>query len=243
MSSVNDVDVSSKILHKKMDCPICKNQFTTPRVRMTKVRLFGTDTDLRPYYEGIDVVAYEPVICPECGYSSIFKTFNDITDATRDDVRSYLEKNYVKKEWSSEVDTQMAIEKFLLALQCLEPKRASIGEQAYIYLKLSWLFRVHTTTDHFKEKEEFCQQKFVETAEQTFAEVKFPVLDWEEPVFLFLIGEVCRRIGDYERAYKYIGKILLDRNISMKIRNRAKDVKEMIMEERPDRDDMHLSGF
>ncbi len=243
MHNANESEVASKLLQKKMDCPICQYEFITPRARMTKVRLFNTDTDLRPYYEGIDVVAYEPVTCPNCGYSSIFKTFYDVTDGTRDAIRAHLEKNYTKRDWPNLVDTQTAIEKFLLALQCLEPKKASIGEQAYIYLKLSWLFRVHNKVDSSKKNELFCQKKFVDTAEQTFAEVKFPVLDWEEPVFLFLIGEVCRRVGDYERAYKYIGKILLDRSVSDKIRERARDVKEMIIAERPEREDAGLGSF
>lgn len=225
--------LKQKLLDKKMNCPICEYEFTTLRVRMPKIRLFNTDTDLRPYYEGIDVVAYEPVTCPSCGYSSIYKTFYDVTEATKENIREYLKENYKKREWPELVDTQVAIEKFLLALQCLQPKRANVGEQAYIYLKLSWLFRVHTNNDKREANELFCQKKFVESAEQTFAEVRFPILDWDESVFLYLIGEVCRRIGDYERAYKYIGKIIVDRNVSEKLRERARDVKEMIKEERP----------
>ncbi len=233
----NSVEIEGKILDKKMTCPVCYGEFTTPRARMSKIRLHSTDIDLRPYYEGIDVVAYEPVTCPDCGYSAIFKTFEDITENKRVALKEFLDANYKKREWPKIVDTQTAIEKYLLALQCCEPKKSNIGERAYIYLKLSWLFRVHTTSEKHAENELFCQKKFVEAAEQTFAEVRFPILDFEESVFLYLIGEVCRRVGDYKRAYKYIGKVLLDRSVSPKLKERAIDVKELIREERPDNDE------
>ncbi len=230
----NDIeDVSKKILEKKMVCPICGEEFITPRARMPKIRLHEVDTGLRPYYEGIDVVAYEAVTCPSCGYSAIFKTFEDVTEARRQEIAEFMKGKYTKREWPKVVDTQTAIEKYLLALQCLTPKHANIGEHAYVYLKMAWLFRVHTREDA-KEKEAFCLQKFVECAEQTFAEVRFPVLDFEETVFLYLIGESCRRIGDFERAYKYIGKVLTDRNTSPKLKERAKDVRDLIRDERPE---------
>ncbi len=233
-----NVDLESidyKILDKKMDCPICEASFTTPRVRMSKVRLYSTDTDLRPYYEGIDVVAYEVAVCPECGYSSLFKTFYDVTENTKDKIKEQLEKTYVKKEYSKIIDTKAGIERFISSLQLLEAKKATIVEYAYIYLKMSWLFRVHTEEPKCKEHERFCQNKFVEAAEQTFAEVRFPALDFEESVFLYLIAELCRRIGDYERAYKYVGKVLVDRSIDPKLRERAMDIKDMIRTERPDK--------
>ncbi len=233
LNNTDGVDVSSKILQKQMVCPVCYDQFIAPRVRTPKIRLHSTDDDLRPYYEGIDVVAYEVITCPKCGYSAIAKTFDSITDAKRGAVESFLLENYKRREWPIIMDTQTAIEKFLLALQCLEPRNANVGEKAYIYLKMSWLFRVHTR-ENAHESELFCQKKFVEFAEQTFAEVRFPILDFEENVFLYLIGEVCRRIGDYERAYKYIGKVLLDRNTPDKLRERAIDCKEAIRKERPD---------
>lgn len=240
MSNENEVKNRKsveKVIQKGTRCPICNNDFKTPRARMPKIRLHSIDDDLRPYYEGIDVVAYEVVTCPECGYSSIFKTFEDVTENTKGEIKSFLEDNYKKREWPEYVDTQTAIEKFLFALQCLAPKKANIGEYAYIYLKLSWLFRVHTTNEKHADNELFCQKKFVECAEQTFAEVRFPVLDFDENVFLYLIGEVCRRIGDYERAYKYIGKVLTSSDCEPKLKERAKDVKEMIRKERPDKQD------
>ncbi len=232
LNNTNNDEVMSKILQKKMNCPICKTEFIAPRVRTPKIRLHSTDDDLRPYYEGIDTVAYEVITCTVCGYSAIAKTFENINDLNRVAVEKYLLENYKKREWPLIVDTQTAIEKFLLALQCLESRKGNVGEKAYIYLKLSWLFRVHTR-ENALESELFCQKKFIESAEKTFAELRFPVLDFEESVFLYLIGEISRRVGDYERANKYIGKVLIDRNTSEKLKERAMDCKDAIRKEKP----------
>lgn len=225
-------DAEKKILQKGFNCPVCFEDFTSPRARMSKIRLYNTDHDLRPYYEGLDVVCYEIITCPHCGYSAIEKTFMNVTDAVRDNILEVMSKTYKKREWPHVLDVQTAIERFVLALICASPKKAKSSEYAYLYLKLSWLYRVHEGNEKREENEIFCQKKFVELAEQTFADEHFPVLGFEESIFLYLIGEVSRRLKDYERATKYIGRVLLDKNATDKLRERAYDVKELILQER-----------
>lgn len=221
----------AKVLQKSFSCPVCYQEFKSPRVRMTKTRLYQTDTDLRPYYEGIDVVCYEIITCTHCGYSAIEKTFDNVTPATRENILNELKKHYVQKEFPEYIDVQTAIERYVLALISAMPKKAKKSEFAYLYLKLSWLYRVQGN-EGSPALEKRCQVKFIELAELTFFEEVFPVLGFEEEVFLYLIAEVSRRIKDYEKANKYIGKVLLNRNISDQLRVRAEDVKELIYKER-----------
>ena len=58
-------------LIKKYVCPICEAEFKTKTIRAGKATRLGTDQDLRSRYEGIDVVKYDPIVCPHCGYAAL----------------------------------------------------------------------------------------------------------------------------------------------------------------------------
>ena len=65
---VKEADI---LFDKKYVCPICEAEFKTKTIRAGKARRLGTDQDLRPRYEGIDVVKYDPIVCPHCGYAAM----------------------------------------------------------------------------------------------------------------------------------------------------------------------------
>ena len=65
---VKEADI---LFDKKYVCPICEAEFKTKTIRAGKARRLGTDQDLRPRYEGIDVVKYDPIVCPHCGYAAL----------------------------------------------------------------------------------------------------------------------------------------------------------------------------
>lgn len=225
-------ETDNKVIDRKFNCPVCFEDFTSPRARMTKIRLYGTDEDLRPYYEGLDVVCYEIICCPHCGYSAIEKTFMNVTDGTREAIRTFCKEKNMAKQWPHYLDTNNAIERFVFAILCATPKKAKTSELSYLYLKLSWLYRVNEGNPKREDNEIFCQKKFVELGEKTFAEENFPVLDIDYTTYLYLIAEVSRRLKDFHKAYKYIGKVILDKNTTPKLKQRAIDVKELIVEDR-----------
>lgn len=225
------IDTSKYIIQKEMICPICEQSFTTPRVRMSKIRFNSTDTDLRPYHEGIDTVAYEPVICVHCGYASVFKIFNKVRYSNKSKLSEFLAKNYKKRKWPEVVDTKTAIQKYLLALKCADVRETDIGEYAYIYIKLAWLFRVYEEGQDYLEKEEFCQRKFLQTAEQALENSLFPIVDWDETIFSYIIGETNRRLKNFDVASEYMLQVITNTKASDKLKDRARDIRDLIKED------------
>ncbi len=212
----------------KYTCPICEKEFTSPRPRSTKLKLINTDQDLRPYHIGVDTVLYETVVCSHCGYASINKTFNVVKSDCIENILNYLKSVNFQHLCNDNYNIDTAIDRYFLAIKILELKKAKASEYSYLYLRLSWLYRVLENNPNATKNEYLALKKALEYGEIAYNEESMPFLDIDSNVFVYLLAEMSRRVGQYDKAYKYISSVLLDKNISPRLRNRAEDTKELI---------------
>ena len=56
------------IFDKKYQCPCCDEEFMAKTVRVGKAKHISSDMDLRPKYEGVDMIKSADVMCPFCGF-------------------------------------------------------------------------------------------------------------------------------------------------------------------------------
>ena len=66
------------LFSKSYECPICSKQFKVRTVKAGRARLLGSDVDLRPRYENVDVLKYDVILCPRCGYAALSWVFEFI---------------------------------------------------------------------------------------------------------------------------------------------------------------------
>ena len=66
------------LFDKSYDCPVCGEKIKARTLRAGKARLIRSDMDLRPVYENIEPLKYDPVVCPKCGYSALARYFSTI---------------------------------------------------------------------------------------------------------------------------------------------------------------------
>lgn len=55
------------LFDKSFTCPLCDREFKARTVKIGKAKLAGSDLDLRPRYEQIDLLKYDVIMCPSCG--------------------------------------------------------------------------------------------------------------------------------------------------------------------------------
>ena len=67
------------VFDKSYTCTACDQVFKAKMVRSGKAKAMISDQDLRPRYEGIDVLKYDIISCPYCGFSSLSKNFPYLT--------------------------------------------------------------------------------------------------------------------------------------------------------------------
>ena len=230
-----------KTFVKEYKCPVCEKNFKTRMVRAGKVKNLGTDEDLRPRFENIDVVKYEALMCNNCGYASLLKTFDNLSPTMRKLIREGVCKNFVKRPENTNIPSyDDAIDKYKLALLNSIVKRSKVSEQAYACLKIAWLYRGKcenlplTSTDYIvcKEECERLEKEYIGKAYSGFnkalSEEHFPICGMDEGTVLYILAVLARKCEDYTGARQLIGQILFNRNISAKIKEKARDLKEIL---------------
>ena len=122
-------------------------------------------------------------------------------------------------------------------------KHAKNSERAYACLKLAWLYR--GKAEHLDENEidyaawlEECrneEMKYLANAYEGFKKAMqseyFPICGMDEPTLTYLIADLARRNKDYETSAKLISQLIISKNTSTKVKERARDLKEILRQE------------
>lgn len=225
----NDTDPKSILLKKEVKCLICSEVFKTLAQKVRRSKLINIDTDLRPTYDTIDTVAYDIISCPKCGFTSTTSSFNKITVKEKNNFLENTQSSFVKTEEEDEDKYAWtydeAINRYKLAVYVNFVKKGTIGERSFLYMKIAWLYRAVRN----KEREYFFLHQAYEGYKIAFAQETFPIMGNDEPTFKLLNGEIARRLGRVDEAKQWIGSLLVDRNTSEKLRERGKDIKNLIV--------------
>ncbi|MCL2564558.1 MAG: DUF2225 domain-containing protein [Defluviitaleaceae bacterium] len=221
-------DLNKIIMQRKFTCPVCNGNFENWDVASYKVRIVRSDTDLRNYFAPYDPMYYAVVICYWCGYSAQRSDFSQILPKQIKLIREKITPNFVPSTYPQIYDVDIAIERYKLALQCTDAKEGKISEKAMICLRLSWLYRDKDD----EESEKTYREEALKGLLQAFETERFPIAGMDHATMDYLIGELYRRCGNLEEASKHIGKVIVLRGIASRLKERALDVKDLILQEK-----------
>lgn len=241
----NVVKEEDIIYDKTYRCPVCDNEFKSKNVMTGKAKLTGIDTDLRPQYKGIDCIKYDAVVCGHCGYSALTRYINNgLTSTQVKLVKDNISANFKPIEFEDGPYTyDQAILRFRLVLANSIIKRARMSERAYACLKLAWLYRGRIESldtsdiDYANKCKEYRKEEmeFTKTAYEGFTvamqKEMFPICGMDEYTFLYVTADLARRSKDFQVAVKLISQIITSRDASSKIKDRARDLKELIKQD------------
>ena len=228
------------LFEKTHTCPVCDNEFKCSAVRTGKAKLIGTDTDLRPKYQGIDPLKYDAIVCPRCGYAALNRFFTAMSSAQSKLIMEQISRKFnASLKLTGVYSYDDAILYHRLALACAVVKHSRLSERAYTCLKTAWLFRAKqedAATDE-KEKESLRGQEleFLKNAFDGFMEAmskeNYPICGMDEMTLYCLLADIGRRIGRYEEAGRMISKVIVSRNAPERIKNKAREIKELITDQ------------
>lgn len=242
--AVNVIEEQDMLFDKHYRCPVCDTDFKSKCVMSGKAKLIATDSDLRPRYQGIDCIKYDVVVCNHCGYAALTRFYNMITTAQGKLVKENISSSF--KPIETESDTYSyddAILRYQLALANTMVKRGRASEKAYTCLKIAWLYRGkaesldETDIDYATKMEEITEEeeKFITNAYEGFTlameKEAFPICGMDESTYIYVLADLARRCKDYEIAIKLISQIVVSRSASAKVKDRARELKEIIREE------------
>ena len=115
-----------------------------------------------------------------------------------------------------------------------------MSERAYICLTLGWLTRgkAESISKDTPNRALFVKQlaeeenEYLKKAAEGFGEAlqkeSFPICGLDEYTFFYLIGALNYETGNYKDALRYVEKILINRALSDRIKDKARRIKEAI---------------
>lgn len=233
------------LFDKTYRCPVCDKEFKARTVKVGKARLIGSDSDLRPKYEQVDMLKYDVIMCPRCGYAALSRYFKFITSPQAKLIKEKISANFKSRdEAPKEIYTyDEALERYKLTLVNAIVKLAKSSEKAYICLKTAWLLR--GKGEHLdKEEKNYAEKKkkideeereFLKNALDGFLAARqsetFPMCGMDESTVDYLIAVTAAKFEQYDVAMKLISGVLVSTSANTRMKDRARAFKEQIMKQ------------
>ena len=230
------------LFDKSFTCPICDREFKARTVKIGKAKLGGSDLDLRPRYEQIDLLKYDIIMCPNCGYAALSRFFKFLTSPQAKNIQKAISSTFKPQQETKETYTyDEALERYKLTLANAIVKQARSSEKAYICLKTAWLLRGkaehldNTQPDYEKKAAELKEQEdeFIKNALEGFLAARqsesYPMCGMDEPTVDYLIAVTAMRFEQYDLTSRLITGILTSTGANPRMKDKARDVKEMLM--------------
>lgn len=208
---------------KKMTCPFCQTGFSTYRVRSRAAVPAVIDSDFCAHYrdKNVNPIYYTVSVCPECGYAFTEEFSSDFPAGTRDAIQKLVTEKWEKRSYDGVRDPVRAIAAYKLAILSATLKREKHIVMGNLCLRLAWVYRIEEEA----EQEERFLRLALDEYEKSYLASDFTSTSITEIRLLFLLGEISRRVKDYQKAISYFSKIVEHRNknVELKIVNRARE--------------------
>ena len=231
----------SFLLEKSVRCTVCDKVFKTKMIKNGRVKRLEPDFDLRPRFMYIDTLKYDVASCPNCGYTAMNRYFEHLSSVQIKLIKEKICANFKPTgEEPAVYDYDTAINRYKLALFNTLVKKGKASEKAYTCLKISWLYR--GKLEGMDEKDASLEQERRECLEQQEAFYNqayegflkavstemFPMCGMDEITMMYLIADLCRRIGHFDESKRWISSVLTSRGANERIKNKARDLKDMV---------------
>ena len=209
------------LFDKSCTCPICDKDFKTRTVKVGKAKLAGSDLDLRPRYDQIDMLKYDVIMCPFCGYAALSRFFKFITAPQAKNIKKTISETFQPQKEMKEVYTyDEALERYKLTLANAIVKQTKSSEKAYICLKTAWLLRgkaehLDKNLPDYEAQKKQCEEEeneFLHNALDGFIAARqsesFPMCGMDEPTVDYLIAVTAMRFEQYDVSSRLIAGII-----------------------------------
>lgn len=233
------------LFDKTYECPICNKKFISKTVRTRKAKLVDSDMDLKPNYDNFEPLKYDVIACDGCGYASLTRSFDHLAPVQKKLIREQVVPNFkgLHSRGLSVYSFEEAEERYKMALINAMAMKSKNSERAYICLKLGWLYRSerkriagdkNTSKEliaELTEKEQSCIKLAYEGFQISYSNESVPICGMDTTTISYLLADLARQCGDYKNAIRYVGFILTSRDVSERVKERARTEKDLIAKE------------
>ncbi|GAU77671.1 DUF2225 domain-containing protein [Fusibacter sp. 3D3] len=190
----------SDLFDRQYTCNICGNAFVSKQVKTSALRIKLRERDFHTYYSSESPIYYGVICCPNCGYSKFEKDFKaQISGTDMGLVKQLISSNWRYQNYCDQRDTNTAIRVHLIALANYKVLKASAYTLGKLYLRLAWFYRELESNAEELKYLKWALEAFV----QGYETEKRDENDEKELEIIYLLGELNRRMGNYQEAIKW----------------------------------------
>lgn len=194
---------------KEIECPVCGGKFETLKVRQAAVQMEKQDSDFCVHYRTINPLFYQIWACQTCSFAGEENDYELSPHIKEDKLKAHVGtmfKKWGQPDLCDERDLDSAMTSYRLAIDWgLFLHRSNFKIGSY-YLRMAWMNRDEdvSTEKEMLEKGVSYYRKGYET------ELEMP-RNLGEIGVAYLIGELYRRLGEYQEAGQWFGRVLQQR--------------------------------
>lgn len=194
----------TELFNKTIECPVCSKEFTTKKVRTSRLRLLKRDEDFLNHYNAENPIKYNIVVCPNCGYAAYENKFENIRKDQIGIIIDNISSRWNKRDFGGVRDLDEAIESYKLALVSGTMLKATKLEQGNVCLNIGWLYRLKEIQGE--------ENRFLTLARNQFVEAynteSLTGTNMDDSKLSYLIGELSRRLNEKEEALSWFNTCL-----------------------------------
>jgi uncharacterized protein (DUF2225 family) len=187
-------------------CINCEQKFKTSRVRPSFKKVSKRDTDFCSHYKDVNPDYYVVRVCPYCGFAATEHFSERMNEEQKRIFYEKITSRWSKKDYGKERDWESALHTYKLALLCAQIKKESDRVIAGLLHHISWLYRYKGNVEQEERFLTYTLEAYIRVYEQEGDDVNNAKL-------MYLIGELNRRLRNYNEAVRWFARVINDKKI------------------------------
>lgn len=190
----------------KVECLCCRASFETSRVRPSFKKAVATETDFYVRYKDINPDYYVVRVCAVCGFSTTENFSDKLTPQQKGAFEQKVGANWTARNFGGKRSWSEALHTYQLALLCAQMKEEKDRVIAGLLHHIAWLYREKGDREQENRFLEFALQAYIKVYELEGEDVNNARL-------MYLIGELSRRLEQFNEAVKWFSRVINDQKI------------------------------
>ncbi|MGI6704626.1 MAG: DUF2225 domain-containing protein [Clostridia bacterium] len=196
--------MNASLYRVEVDCPVCRETFSTSRVRSKFCVVESRDTDFCVYYKGCNPIFYEAAVCSKCGYAALYDRFTEIGPEDAGRVYSRFAGKWNGRDFGSERSIEDALDAYKLALYCSQLRKDVTADIfTSICMRMAWLYRIKGDTEEERRFLAHALEQYMVLYDRGDTPEKM-----DEITLIYLMGELNRRLGNADDAVIWFSRVV-----------------------------------
>lgn len=205
-------------------CPICENSFKARAIKNSSYRILKKDSDSFIYFGVINPYFYDVWVCTNCGYSAMKSDFSKIRNYAMDSIKQKITTKWRGKNYPDVYDVDIAIERYKLSLLNYTAMEAKASKKAMNCLKLAWMYRIKED----KNNEIVFLNLALDGFNNAYFNEDFPIYEMNKFTIMYLIGELNRRVENYDEALTWFSRVITTPGAPQKLKDKTRDQRDLV---------------